>query len=109
MLSYKRVNKTATAERNVLFRLRRGTLEALVLRVLGLGLLFLQHSVLSRYIGPEGYGTFSYAVASAGLLAVVVPLGWPTALMRFIAQYTESEQWGLLRGAVLRAPTVCEP
>jgi O-antigen/teichoic acid export membrane protein len=74
-----------------------------VLRALGLSLLFLQQSVLSRRIGPADYGIFSYALASAGVLAAIVPLGWPTALVRFIAQYTEREQWGLLRGAWLRA------
>lgn len=84
-------------------RLWRGTVEAFVLRAAGIGLLFLMHSVLGRLIGPEGYGSFSYALALAGLLSVVVPLGWPTALMRFIAQYVEHQRWGLLHGAILRA------
>jgi O-antigen/teichoic acid export membrane protein len=61
------------------------------------------HSILGRRIGPEGYGTFSYALALAGVLSVIVSLGWPTALIRFMAQYMEQQQWGLLRGILLRA------
>lgn len=83
--------------------LGRGTVEAFVLRAGGAGLLFLMHIVLGRTIGPEGYGTFSYVLALSMILAMVVPLGWPTALMRFIAQYIEQQRWGLLRGAVKRA------
>lgn len=66
-------------------------------------MLFLMHVVLARAIGPADYGTFSYALTIAAVLAIVAPLGWPTALMRFIAQYKEQQQWSLLRGAVQRA------
>lgn len=90
-------------EISVLARLRRGTIEAFVLQATGAVLLFGMQIVLARALGKEGYGVFSYAVALAGVLAAIVPLGWPTALMRFIAQYREQGQWNLLRGAVRRA------
>lgn len=83
--------------------MRRGTVEAFVLHAAGIGLLFLMHTILGRALGTEGYGTFSYALTLAGVLAIVVPLGWPTALMRFIAQYVEQQRWELLRGAIQRA------
>lgn len=66
-------------------------------------MLFGMHAAITRSIGTEGYGVFSYAVALAGLLAVIVPLGWPTALMRFVAGYREEGRWGLLRGVVARS------
>lgn len=90
-------------EPDLLSRLRRGTVEVFVLRAAGAGLLFFMHTALSRAVGPSGYGTFSFALALAAVLAAVVPLGWPTALMRFIAQYVEQERWGLLKGAMRRA------
>lgn len=83
--------------------LRRGTVEAFVLRAGGVGLLFVMHAALGRTIGTAGYGTFSYVLALTSVLAVMVPLGWPAALMRFIAQYVEQEKWGLLQGVVRRA------
>ncbi len=82
--------------------LRRGTLEAFALRSVGVVSLFAMHTVLGRSIGPQGYGTFSYVLALTSVLAVIVPLGWPMALMRFAAQYTEQRSWGLLRGVVAR-------
>lgn len=88
---------------SMLSRLRRGTVEGFVLHAAGIGLLFLMHVLLGRSLGPGGYGTFSYTMALAGVLAVVTPLGWPTALMRFVSQYIEQQSWGLLRGIMRRA------
>lgn len=78
-------------------------MEAFVFHGIGVGLLFLMNVVIGRAIGAAGYGVYSYALAIAGILAIMVPLGWPTALMRFIAQYMEQQRWDLLRGAVQRA------
>lgn len=74
-----------------------------MVRIAGAGLLFLMHTLIGRAIEPKGYGTFSYTLALAGVLAVIAPLGWPTALMRFIVQYMELQHWSLLKGAVRRA------
>jgi O-antigen/teichoic acid export membrane protein len=87
----------------ILSRLRRGAIEAFVLHAVGFGLLFAMHTALGREVGPRGYGMFSYAFALSSLLAALVPLGWPTALMRFVAQYVEQQEWGLLRGALRRS------
>lgn len=86
--------------------MKRGTIEAFVLHAVGMGLLFLMQIYLGRTLGKAGYGVFSYALALAGVLAILVPLGWPTALMRFIARYTEEGRLGLLRGAVNTAYAV---
>ena len=89
-----------------LSRFRRGALDAFLLRAGGLGLLFLMHMVFGRFVGAEDYGTLTYTLALGALLAKLTSLGWPTALLRLIAQYTESERWGLLRGAAVRANQV---
>ncbi len=87
----------------MLSRLRRGTVESFLLHAFGFGLLFVMHAVLARAVGVDGYGVFSYAIALTSLLAVVVPLGWPAALVRFVAQYAAQRHWGMLRGVVRRA------
>lgn len=84
-------------------RFRRGTIDALVLRVAGVGALFLMHTSLARLIGAQDYGVINYSLSLVGLLSVIVALGWPTAIMRFISQYSHSQEWGLLRGALVRA------
>lgn len=91
------------SEGGIRARLRRGSMEAFALHGVGAVLLFGMHAAITRSIGVEDYGVFNYSVALAGVLAVIVPLGWPTALMRFVAGYREERRWGLLRGVVTRA------
>jgi len=73
------------------------------LRILGLALIFLQNIVIARLIGSGGYGIYSYAVSSATVLAKVGSMGWPTASMRFVGQYSEQQDWKRFSGVLLRA------
>lgn len=95
-----------TIQDKMLSRLRRGAAEAFVLRAFGVLLLFTMHSLLGRIIGTEGYGVFSYGLTMATVLATFVPLGWPTALMRFVAQYLSEERWNELKGVLRSAHQV---
>lgn len=88
--------------RNLLSILRRGSAEAFSINVVGVGLMFLMHSILGRLIGPEQYGIFSHALSIAMVLSIVAPLGWHTALMRFVAQYVVQGKPGLVWGSILR-------
>lgn len=92
-----------TVDGSILSRLRRGTVEALTLQAIGVAMLFLMHSVVGRSLGVNGYGSFTYALAVANILAVAAPLGFPEALLRFVSQYAEQEKWSLLRGVLKRA------
>jgi O-antigen/teichoic acid export membrane protein len=95
-----------TRESDILTRLRRGFRWTFFYQAIGRVFLFAMHSILGRVAGAEGYGIFSYAITVAGLLAVLAPLGWPMVLVRFIAQYIENQEWGLLRGLLTRAHQV---
>ena len=99
-------SSVVTNSRDLISTLRRGSVEAFSINFIGLGLMFLMHSVLGRLIGPEQYGIFSYALSIATLLSVVVPLGWHTATMRFVAQYTAQRKPGLVLGSILRGHQV---
>lgn len=99
MKIYPQMNDAA----EVVQRLRRGAIDALVLQVAGAGALFLMHTSLARLIGAKDYGVINYTLSLVGLLSVIVALGWPTAIMRFISQYSHGQEWGLLRGALVRA------
>ena len=57
----------------------------------------------ARRLSPEGFGAFSYTLTASSLLAVIVPLGWPLAVTRFVAQYREQKEWALLRGVLAAA------
>ena len=101
------ISKEATEQYSlqdsILAQMRKGAVESFLLHATGMGLLIAMHIVLARLIGPRDYGIYSYALTITTLLALIVPLGWPTALMRFISQYREDQSWGLLKGAFLRA------
>lgn len=90
------------SNKHLLSRFSRGAVEEIGLRSAGLGLSFLMYTTLTRRIGPQGFGIFSYANSLAATLAMLTPLGWTTALMRFLGQYTEHQHWGLLRGVIHR-------
>ncbi len=58
--------------------------------------------ILARSLGAEGYGVYAYAFAIMSLLLVVGEAGVPTLLMREVAASLSLENWGLLRGALIR-------
>jgi len=58
--------------------------------------------VLARGLGAEGYGIYAYAFAIMSLLMVAGEAGVPTLLMREVAASQGREEWGLLRGALIR-------
>src|SRR5574344_2906955 len=44
---------------------------------------------LARYLGPENYGIFNYAIAFAGLFVFVAPLGVDAILNRDLVAHPE--------------------
>ena len=96
-------SQPTVTEAGILSRLRRGTIEVFFLHGIGAVLLFSMHALLGRVAGASSYGIFSYALALVNVLAVIVPLGWQSAIIRFVSQYREQREWGLLRGSVTRS------
>jgi O-antigen/teichoic acid export membrane protein len=85
--------------------LARGAGLAFILQIGGAGIAFALQILLGRWTGPSGYGTYSYVVSWAGLLAVLTGLGLPTTVLRFIPSLISLEDWPRLRG-ILRASTL---
>ncbi len=83
--------------------LGKGAVEAFVMRILGMVLLFAMHTILAQQVGASGYGIFSYTLTLTAMLAMFTGLGWPTAIMRLVAQYVEQQNWDLLRGVIVRS------
>ena len=78
----------------------------LVLRMLGVGLLFGLHVLLGNVLGPEQYGLYSFALSIAGVLLTVGGLGLPKALLRYIGQYKEQGRRSELKGALRQLPVL---
>ncbi len=62
--------------------------------------------ILARGLGTEGYGTYAYALAMMGLLMIAAEAGIPNLLMREVAACQAREQWGALKGAIVRGSQV---
>lgn len=58
--------------------------------------------LLARIMGPEQYGIFAYVISWLIILVLFGKLGLDTSMVRFVAAYKATGEWGLLKG-VLRA------
>jgi O-antigen/teichoic acid export membrane protein len=85
------------------FRLRaRQSALALVVQVAGVGCGYLVHVALARWMGAADYGSYAYAMAWIGLLAIATALGLPVGGVRFVSEYRATARPALLRGTVRR-------
>lgn len=58
--------------------------------------------ILSRLLGPDGYGAYAFAVAVAMFLAVPTSLGLAPLVIRETAIYRVRRDWGRARGLLRR-------
>ncbi|WP_430410906.1 flippase [Kordia sp.] len=54
--------------------------------------------LLARFLGPDNFGHFAFAVSFATVLSIFSNLGLPTAVTRFGAIYYINENWKRLKG-----------
>lgn len=81
-------------------RMARSISGTALLQGINMGLALLTSVVLSRTLGPSGYGSYAYAIAWVGFLLIPAVLGMDRYLVRGVATYAASREWGLMRGLV---------
>lgn len=84
----------------------RGAGFALLLQILGVGLTYLLHVMLARWLGAAGYGFYAYVLSWATVLATAGALGLPLASLRFVSQHFAGHRWAELRGVLVGAPAL---
>jgi O-antigen/teichoic acid export membrane protein len=84
--------------KNMKERLIRGMASTLMLKVVGMGLLFVANILLARGMGPAGYGIFEYALSWALALGTLAGLGIHQMVVREIGIYSEHDQISRLKG-----------
>lgn len=65
-------------------------------------LMLLTSVVLARWMGASGYGVYATATALVLLLTVPAGLGLPTLVIRLLASYAAHQEWGRMRGLLVR-------
>lgn len=86
--------------KDILAFLARGAGIAFFIKVLSVGLNYLVHVFLTRWLGPGEYGVYAYVLSWVALLAIISGLGFPTAVLRFIPQYNANKDWGRFNGII---------
>jgi O-antigen/teichoic acid export membrane protein len=77
----------------------RGTVVALVLRVLGAGLTLLFSVVIARLFGASGAGAFFLAFTVMTIGTVFGRLGLDNTLLRLVAAHASAGDWGAVKSA----------
>jgi len=94
------MDKRFSSDTKTLFR---GATSAYVLKVVGVGILYVYHLVLGRLLGPSDYGTYVYAISWAGLAAIVSLLGLDRGVLRFGSEFYGSNELSKFKGVLIRS------
>ena len=84
-------------------------LSALLVRAVGIVLVFVSTTMLARFLGPAEYGTYSAALGLAMLLATLAPLGTDRILSQTLAcamKSDSSDQLGRANGESAKSISV---
>ena len=65
-------------------KLEKSVWQALVFRLIGLGLIFVLQIVLARLMGPKNYGDYTVIITAVNLLLVVSMFGFDSSILRFV-------------------------
>ncbi len=87
-------------EADLLATLARGAGAALCVQIFSVGFNYTTQILLARWMGVTEYGIYDYAIAWGISLAFLAGLGLPTAVLRFIPEYTIKQDWAHLRGII---------
>lgn len=76
----------------------RGAGGTLGIQIISAGLLFSGQMVFARLLGVESYGVYAIAFAWMQILLLAGRQGFDLATVRFVSEYKNRGDWGLLRG-----------
>lgn len=76
----------------------RGSLVSIVIKVVALGLVFLQAVLMARLLGPEGFGTVAVALSVATIAATAAMLGFGPLAVREVSRLSVRADWPALGG-----------
>lgn len=88
--------KTRFRESNI----AKGASFTLAMRIYGAALAYVIQLYLARTMGAEQLGIFVFAWTWLSVIAFLAPLGFDTALVRFLAHFTGQGEWAQAKGVL---------
>jgi O-antigen/teichoic acid export membrane protein len=79
-----------------------GAGSSFLIKILAAALAFFTQVILARHMGVEQFGIFAYVTSWLVILVLLCKLGLDTSMVRFVAAYKATGEWGLLKG-ILKA------
>jgi O-antigen/teichoic acid export membrane protein len=76
----------------------RITSQAFIIRLIGLGFIFLNQALLARLMGAKGYGNYTVIFTWLNFFTVFSMIGFDTSVLRFYPSLTAKQQWNKLKG-----------
>lgn len=78
----------------------KGTAGTFTLKIINKALAFISSLILARTLDVSGYGAYSYILAIIALLSIPSVLGMDKLLIRDVARYRATGQWGSIKGLI---------
>lgn len=80
--------------------MRKSITHSLVIRSLGLGLIFLSQILLARLMGVKGYGEYSVIITALNFVVVISLFGMDTSVLRFLPSYLQKKNYSAAHGFI---------
>ncbi len=75
-----------------------GATQVMAIRMVGAVLAYVSAILLARWLGTFQFGIYAYVWVCALILACALPLGYPSAALRFLPDYLARGKWRRLHG-----------
>ncbi|NGZ90280.1 flippase [Psychroflexus maritimus] len=88
---------------NIKGQLVRGAMGVGGLKILSIPIALVASVLIARFLGPEGYGKYSYVMAIITVLSLPVGAGIKQLVTREVALYEYDKKWSLFKGLLKRS------
>ncbi len=78
--------------------MRKSIAQSLIIRSVGLGLIFLSQILLARLMGVKGYGEYSVIITALNFVVVMSLFGLDTSVLRFLPSYLQKKDYAAAHG-----------
>lgn len=80
--------------------MRKSIAQSLVIRSVGLGLIFLSQILLARFMGVKGYGEYTVIITALNFVVVISLFGLDTSVLRFLPSYLQKKDYSGAHGFI---------